>query len=410
MKAQTDVSNVGKKILADYLLELKRPILDVEVKKTFNISYEEIECLISEFQIGIEYKLDIDLNLIKYSVYMDTQSLKEFIKTEIEIFLEDNNRATSMSEIFDKCYKSFCNTFGFPMLEEVDYGLRFDKLIKMIDIVLNESPEKFHKLLDLRKSNENDFIVLKTWESKSLITQYSRFESAILYNFRKSKKEILELKNLDFRLNRLPFIYDVPKPISLEYIISQLQNESDIYHFDEANEKIIHKEDLKRIKKKLINLTMKYRDFGNFISSIWRTTSGIISIKYSGLDFPLKEASEYVNLRNIIFISKTYNVLTDFKKLFDFENINDSKFLLILSSIIGEDNLREWIEENIKISFYEEYFEPTDNELGDLEKRIIEDISPLLNLDGNPGNLFRITLEDKLNAYLEGKKSIDESK
>lgn len=400
--------------LLGYLNLLQRPVEIYEIKDKLKISNEVIKDSISDCFIGLLYEGYNDFyQARRYEVFMDILAFKEFIKTEIETFLEDENQSLSISDIEKQCYRSLCNYFNYSQYDlyhDGEGGIRvFGNLTKIIEVI-NENPQIFYKIVFTKTGSWADRVGLIKWVNQVIPSNYSRFEYSILYNFRKSKRESFELKNLDFRINRSPVELDVPKPISMDYVISQIEKSSDIYSYDKETEKVFLKTDLERIKKILQSNSHEFLKFNDFVQSSGTRSSGILSFTYTGPNFPLIEAGEYVKLRNIIFISKAYSLATDFKKLFDFNKITDSKILSILSAIIGEENLEKWITENIKISFYEEYFEPTDKELIDLEKRIIEDISPLLNLEGNPGNLFRITLEDKLNAYLEGKSSKDESK
>lgn len=376
--------------------------------------HEKIQRILKDQFVGTLYIWDGEYETREIHYYMNDLAINEFYKNEIVFILDDENLPLSIEEISEQLEKSFCNYFGFgkPEFDEFvgNRGFHLFSPLDKIQRIISQNNQLFYTIVTPTKSNYNDLVGLNKWETQIFCSQYSRFEYSILYNFRKSKRESLELKNLDFRINRSPVELDIPKPVLMDYVISQLEKSSDIYSFDKETEKVFLKNDLERIKKNLQSNSLKFLKFNNFVQMYSLGGSGILSLSYTGQNFPLTEASEYVKLRNIIFITRTYSLYNNFQKLFDFNKINDSKFLLILSAIIGEENLENWVTENIKISFHEEYFEPTDKELIDLEKRIIEDISPLLNLEGNPGNLFRITLEDKLNAYLEGKSSKDESK
>ncbi|MDP3831527.1 MAG: hypothetical protein Q8Q47_09670, partial [Ignavibacteriaceae bacterium] len=350
--------------------------------------HDKIRRLLKDHLVGTLFSYSPEESVTYESrYYMNDLAVNEFYKSEIGIILDDENRPISIEDIIEQLEKSFCNYFNFekPGFDGFygNIGFHLFEPYDKIQSIISQNNHLFYKIVSPQKSNYNDLVGLNKWGTQIFYPQYSRFEYSILYNFRKSKRESLDLKNLDFRINRSPLELDITKPISMEYVISQLEIRSDIYSFDKEGGKVIVKNDLVRIKKILQSNSLEFLKFQDFVQSHRLGSSGILSLAYTGPNFRLTEASEYVKLRNIIFITRTYSLYTDFKKLFDFNKIDDSEFLLTLSAIIGEKNLEVWVEENIKISFYEEYFEPTDSGLIYLERRIIKDLSPLLNLEGN---------------------------
>jgi len=61
------------------------------------------------------------------------------------------------------------------------------------------------------------------------------------------------------------------------------------------------------------------------------------------------------------------------------------------------EDIESWLRKNVVLSYYEEFLP----EITLLAPQIIEKISPVFNVNKNPGNLFQYTLKSKLDEYYE---------
>lgn len=126
-----------------------------------------------------------------------------------------------------------------------------------------------------------------------------------------------------------------------------------------------------------------------------RTSSeGIFALIFTGKKFPIKKMDEYIKLRPIIGIDLTHSVAQVFNEELKTEDYEIIENLYAILSDIDVD-VADWLRENTKVSFYEEEVEG----LKIILPRIIQSFSPILNLKYNPGNLFRYTIQEKLNKY-----------
>lgn len=156
---------------------------------------------------------------------------------------------------------------------------------------------------------------------------------------------------------------------------------------------------------------------------------GIYAVFFFGTQFPLKEATEYIKIRPIIYLGKTETSShdRDLKQHFTSGQTGRSTLRRSLGALLreklnlrpvprnisenserrfmnykfdpdGEIKLTEWMRINLGLSFY-----PIENDMSRirfLEKELIQKIVPVLNLRDNYHNIFYSLVENARNTCI----------
>ncbi|GJQ31248.1 MAG: hypothetical protein HBSAPP04_00870 [Ignavibacteriaceae bacterium] len=72
----------------------------------------------------------------------------------------------------------------------------------------------------------------------------------------------------------------------------------------------------------------------------------------------------------------------------------------ILKAFLGDIDVWEWAKENLAVSFLVEDYDYLKLNFDSL----MQEYSPVFNLDRNPGNLFRGIIEEKIREYESGRE------
>jgi len=461
MNAKEQVNNDElRDKLVSYLLEKNAPVWDTDFEEHFKISKNEVHKLLSRYKIAShEYpdvpnsiilksdtdeldsrfspvitQVELEKLLVTDELFMHPIPLNNFLFKEICFILDEGEVAIAKSQIIEKAEKSFINYYGLPSVGKTNpYGLEILGVFpETINNIILKNYEIFYINVNMSKSGE-DKIGLRKWKNSIIGETYSRFEYAVLNVFRKKQTSELEVKDLDFRLNRLRFSFDVPKPISEEYVMQMIEAGSEIFTYDKEKRNLILKSDMARIKGKLFEQTFSVAEVENYLvdsnsgasgkefsmdrievdsrifinashfvrdvdNMSFPDASGVAAFHYSGENFPLEGAKEYVRLRPIVYLLNMHANENLFKSILNYDKPAGSEFLQGLKAILPpQTDLKEWVAANISVSFYLEYLENW-KESEYLHKLCIAELSPVLNLKNNLGNLFRITLENKIAA------------
>ncbi|MCX8057590.1 MAG: hypothetical protein N3F03_08285 [Ignavibacteria bacterium] len=388
--------NLKQKIndVKNYLDKEGKP---VKLKKISHLFFEKEELPIQfDYQdYGIEllnfYEIirkptysKINLEHIKESYLISQDVFKKAIVDIFNcVFLTRKVYVFSYSDkTLDFIQKQFKNLFFSKeprMLELCD----IDFLNKVFRILVTEN----HFIIDkVRKSNELHFCLYKEDYKSYIIAKH------IASLVRNSNK--LHLDNIPLLL-KLHFGLEID---DLSLIKNALIENSERFHIDENNY-ISLTDDIEFLKKYFReNLTPWDEALKLYYDA------GIYAVIFTGKEFPLKEASEYVQTRPYIYIGHTSGSLSDEiyePFLMDLGKCNE--LLKYLKAILTEEQktkeieVLSWLKENTKISFYEE------KTMIDYQVylNLINEFSPIFNVFKNPGNLFSYTLEKKYENFLE---------
>jgi hypothetical protein len=203
-----------------------------------------------------------------------------------------------------------------------------------------------------------------------------------------SNKEI-SITRLLVKVNLSSFDFGIPKPLSLEYLRKFIESSNHL----SINGDILT---IKSLSSRLNYATTIKNNIADFDKSL--NLPGLLIFSFNGKTFPIKEATEYINLRPIVFISITKN-LTD--GVIEFSNSDASEMIKNLKGFLGVTDIYQWIGENLAVSFIIEDYDYLKLNFD----KLMQEYSPVLNLDKNPGNLFRGIIEEKIRESDSGKES-----
>lgn len=389
--------------LSRFLVNEKRPLLIEEAKnKPWVIDLRNskdviiIECYFwKAYQTGTKIG-----NKDRY--YFLKELLETFWLNEIEIVLEDLKAEVTLIELKKKLSESFLIFYGLKHKSsdsseddsyfQTDVGIAYD-FSNLIEFLSRYTDKFYIKKDSVYAKNDMIRIGLKRWLDIGIFSEPREIiKNEIVFKiFKKLNKTILQLENITFRLNRLPLNPGIPKPFSMELVEEIISEDQDRFEIDKSNGLVKLVDDLDYISKVLIKNQYLLKEFNTNYQS-----SGFLALIFVGKDFPLKEASDYVATRPIIYLKSVNNLSIEFSKLPDDEGFLINEFIEYLRAILPDQIIiKDWIKENLTFSF----LKYDKDEIKKLHNPLIEKLSPILNVNNNPGNLFQYTLKSKLEEY-----------
>lgn len=334
-----------------------------------------------EYLMGIygdpKYKKAYFITAIKYF---------DLVEGLIEIYLEKNGNGIKLSTLLDDIKDTMVKYLGIEELKE-----NYD--VELINETLLEGVLQISdKFCVSQKSKFNSFL-----ESEiSLIGNNSTSETdlklyiSVLDILNKKMNKEINLSRLALELSMDEKSYGIPKPIrpnELQQILEKLPRIS----LDTQKVRLIKIEET-LVKSDYMSISV----LQEFESK--PTGPGFFIFKYDGDRFPINAAIEYVNLRPVIYIMTISNVDTEIWSKITSDQFEMSKNL---SVFLKENELINWLTQNTKVSFVQE----APDYINVSFDKLMQEYSPVLNLDKNPGNLFRGIIEEKIREYESGKES-----
>ena len=231
---------------------------------------------------------------------------------------------------------------------------------------------------------KNNLVALKSWEEK--LYKPKRFVLDVIDIL--ALNNGISLKKLLLKLNLSNNDYGFVKPYTIDTFKKVMQFEGNIFEIDEDTIRILSIND--RVELALL----QKKRLSNF--KVNEQVSGLLIFLFIGDEFPIKEANEYVSLRPIVYFFPVFNIALGMSKLIE-------SFKKSLQKMFGRnfEDIDEWVNENLAISFVIENFDYLKLNFDG----IMKEYSPVLNLEKNPGNLFRSIIEEKIREYESGKES-----
>lgn len=225
---------------------------------------------------------------------------------------------------------------------------------------------------------KNNYVALGVWEAKLYRTKSFVFE--IIRTL--GPDRVMPVKSLLFKLNLSKTNFGFAKPYSIETILKLMDIEGAIFTIEGELLKATAMEE--RIVLKL-NGKMLIKDF-----KPQEDVPGLLVFSFIGEDFPISEAREYVNLRPAVYFAQVEYLEFSYSKIL-------KSFVSLIASISGSSigDAYDWVLQNFAVSFVIE--EPDFLKLN--FDKLMSNYSPILNLDRNPGNLFRGIIEEKIREY-----------
>lgn len=220
----------------------------------------------------------------------------------------------------------------------------------------------------------------------------------IEFFIKKNYTEHITIEDLSYEIgltDKVP--EEIIKPVTKKELREIFENE-EYFHYDKDNDSVKMLSFSEIVEKIKNHFEQSYSNFS--ISESEYNKKGILALKFTGNEFPLPEAIDYINVRPIIFVynvdsqTKIDNILLLDKEISDKEN-NDIKYLKSLFN--NDEEYKKWLEKNTSVSFYEAPEEIVKH----IYPKLVADLSPIFNIQHNPGNLFQYTLKSKLEEYLK---------
>ena len=386
--------------ILDFLKKENRPILESELLRKFGVKSEEEIDLVPDdeaekiVQIYIWAKEFNQHGQRNEPYYFHPDLLEEFWLNEILYMLRVKNDQIDIKEIIDDLEKQFVNYYnlsdplGKSFQIKSDAGLGEEKNKKLIEFIDKHSDIFYRRIGEGEYASKTWFIGLNDWKDKVLENDRKIIRNAVIKILRDMKGQSLSPKELTYSVNRIKLDTLLPKPFNEEIIKQILSQNSGRIVYDIAKDKMTLSDDLEYLKNYFKENQQNYNDF-----KYPQHTSGFLAWTYNGNNFPLKEASEYVKTRPIIFIDE---ILHRFTQNVSF-NEEFREYLHAVLDTSDDEEIEIWLSENVTLSYYEESLP----EIKKMYPKIIEKFSPVFNLNKNPGNLFQYTLQLKLKEYLK---------
>jgi len=393
----------AEKYIEEIFEEYGRPILNEElaeglIKKT---GYKITKSFIS-------YNIpDIILNHLVTIIFGD-YSTKFYYPTiyfnKLLIkFIDNTGSYHNTIYLIEDFIKYLIDTFRLRDVYRNLIDFNINKKIHLVSINYKSGIDLHHYFADLIKKYENKFYVtaeegfyiIKTINQADILRQEKIIIDGVFSSLKSNKK--IKLSELIFELN-LNSEIDF-RPINSERILKIINQYSNDFNFDSQTKIIFLKSDEEILEAMKNYFEEKTETITSFIEK--GAEPGILAVIFSGKNFPLEEAANYINTRPIILLDNiTYN--NDLKVYFNLNNkrvedtnANDLKYLKAL--LPKDTDYNNWLNENCIVSFF-----PISKErIQTLMPKVIKHFSPVLNLNRNPNNLFEFTIKQKVEEYLK---------
>ena len=306
-----------------------------------------------ELASEILFEIFDQLGRITLSVVILEGQLRRFLK--IYLGLENRNFYKLPLEIITKIVDSHPGKFAFKTKSAVDSFSESEVTIRISEQASIYPHLFLNKLIKLsRKNSTND------------------------------------VKKLLFKLNLSTDDFGMSKPYGLQTIEKIVDVFPETLKFDGEHLSVTP------LKERISATLSKKSRIDNFPLQAG-SLSGLLVFSFVGDEFPIKEAKTYVSLRSQISFIAVSDLKQVYDKIFTQESYELTK---ILKAFLGDIDVWEWAKENLAVSFLVEDFDYLKLNFDSL----MQEYSPVFNLDRNPGNLFRGIIEEKIREYESGRE------
>lgn len=258
---------------------------------------------------------------------------------------------------------------------------------EIITTIVDAFPEKF--VLQSKSAIDNKMdLVVSIEVSASDSMNPVRFLNHLIRLSRKHSTE--DTKQLLLKLNLSSEDYGMTKPYSSHTIEKISAAFPETLKFDGSQINILP------ISERITSSLNNKSSIDNFPLQAGNL-SGLLVFSFVGNEFPVKEAKTYVSLRSQIIFMAVSDLKQVYGKIFTQESYELTK---ILKAFLGDIDVWEWAKENLAVSFLVEDYDYLKLNFDSL----MQEYSPVFNLDRNPGNLFRGIIEEKIREYESGRE------
>lgn len=375
--------------------KLQRPLFEDEFEE-----YKEIKDFISEIKLILSYHPYTNY----YTLYLPDENLYYILNKICQVILKKNDEI-KINEFYYLVVEGFLSYYNlYELIGRIIYQHKNTLYIQFFGVEFSWKFAVIDQFTDFLIENRDKYRITK--KDKDIfvesIIRFSEknqkiFLNSILEVFRDIHTKTIQFNEL---ILELELILKELKPINYYVIETVIKNNPLYFNFDEQS-KIVNilsdEEIIEKIQEYFKNNQKLVNEFGGVIEE-----SGFIALTFIGKNFPFSEAAEYVKTRPIIFVDSILDK-TDLETYISFSNedlinpeVPDTKYLKIFNL---EDDVKNWIVENCYISFL-----PYDRDrVKLLFPKLVEKLSPVLNLSSSANNLFEYTLKQKINEYLSSK-------
>ncbi len=381
--------------LSLYALADRVRTVEVEISEDFESDDEVAESQGGYVPIRVKYELEFnDLvdSILSASAtdlyfYDNKVGLKYF--WELEIYkliishLPDHKVAVSslynyLTEVINTGTTVLSNT----LLQKNGERNGNNQLEQMVINIINQYPKVF-----TLSSNRSEILLNKKADLRLTVANFAFINGETTWD-KSDRVSLISKPNLIRLINESDYYFkDFQKPVEISDINSLIKTYGS--WFEDSKDYLIFKH-LSPVREALkANYNFRGKLYGG---------RAIIAFYFIGEDFPIKDAESFVKLKKVLNLSLyswNHSGLLDLylnpeKKVSDFwQNIK-----MILPK---DTDIKTWVASNIAISRVDGDRLPF--KLEQIYPEMILYYSPILNLDDNPGNLFKMSIQEKIEQY-----------
>lgn len=345
-----------------------------------------------EVEEGVIKVVEIDLLIFRKDYFED------FLVLELQFLLEEKNREQNIKRIEEELSNSFNNFYRIknPLLLKNSHFKTFLQQFGEIYPIINKYPDKFYLKKDTFYSNEKDkeSVGLCLWEETAETVALKMIrEELYCYLYSSSNPEI-DLKKATHFINRSKTNYGVPRPILIDFVLTAVKSKNKMIEVDG---------DLIKIKQDYLDEIIFDLRSENTLWELSKSSfipQGIVAIRFTGEDFPITEAKEYVKVRDIIALGrKNYEYP---QTLLNYIIRNTELFQIISRHFSKKEEAIEWLTNNTRCHIIGMSFKLIET----IFPMLIKKVNPVLNVKDNPDNIFYSTISKLLK--IAGSESSEE--
>ena len=358
-----------------------------------------------------------ELFIVSDNAIFSWEMFKDFWNAEINLALIQgldglsisNSIANSFSNKYHVDYPDF-NAKQFGLSEDQYHNIQYLNRLHGEDVHEDNFLELEYEYPTIRESLQNRYL----------------FNKINLFN---SKKIFISSDNFDlsfYKYSQIPLYYGIAKAlidIKKEEVLMhdvmhylQSKNKGNANYLDSDNNEYYYSDetkskpayfDMSTGKIKLKNFldpvigyfNEKRINFSELNINSIENNTGILAIIFTGKEFSLEVAKEFVKVRDVISLHEIKDFSKDFDDIIKYD-LNDitpliaiaSKQVDILDKSSGEENYRNWIKENLSFSFY-----PLTEEVNFYKYCLTFKLSPILEIDEEFENMYKRDILNMIN-------------
>ena len=358
-----------------------------------------------------------ELFIVSENAIFSWEMFKDFWNAEINLALIQgldglsisNSIANSFSNKYHVDYPDF-NAKQFGLSEDQYHNIQYLNRLHGEDVHEDNFLELEYEYPTIRESLQNRYLFNKInlFNSKKIFISSDNFDLSF-YKYSQIPlyygiaKALIDIKKEEVLMHDVMHYLQSKNKGNTNYI--DMDNHENYYsyvtkskpaYFDMSTGKIKLKNFLDPVIGYFNEKRINFSELN--INSIENNT-GILAIIFTGKEFSLEVAKEFVKVRDVISLHEIKDFSKDFDDIIKYD-LNDitpliaiaSKQVDILDKSSGEENYRNWIKENLSFSFY-----PLTEEVNFYKYCLTFKLSPILEIDEEFENMYKRDILNMIN-------------